>query len=68
MANYRGIDVVDGGTTVPDHRVGQVVACRLSPQDGVYVWTATFVDGDSAEYKVEELVHAIRRARDMKVS
>ncbi|KAK1928832.1 hypothetical protein P3T76_015621 [Phytophthora citrophthora] len=59
-------DVVDGGTTVPDHQVGQVAACRLSPQDGVYVWTATLVDGDSAEHKVEELVHAIRRARDMK--
>eukprot|EP00644_Phytophthora_capsici_P018186 jgi/Phyca11/113783/e_gw1.25.217.1 len=61
-------EVVDDGVAVPDRRIGQVAACRLSPHDGVYIWTATFVDGDTAEYKVEELVHAIRRARDMSAS
>ncbi|KAE8981608.1 hypothetical protein PR003_g24577 [Phytophthora rubi] len=46
-------DVNDGDVSVPDYRVGQVVACRLSAQDGVYIWTATFVDGVQVEYKVE---------------
>jgi len=45
--------------------VGQVTACRLSAQDSVYIWTATFVDGGQVEYKVEELVHAIRRAHHL---
>ncbi|KAG1690606.1 hypothetical protein DVH05_027957 [Phytophthora capsici] len=61
-------EVVDDGVAGPDRRIGQVAACRLCPHDGVYIWTATFVDGDTAEYKVEELVHAIRRARDMSAS
>ncbi|KAG6944637.1 hypothetical protein JG688_00016980 [Phytophthora aleatoria] len=46
-------EVEDGCVTVPDRRVGQVAACRLSPHDGVYIWTATIVDGGRTEYKVE---------------
>ncbi|OWZ05871.1 hypothetical protein PHMEG_00021962 [Phytophthora megakarya] len=56
---------VDDGVEVPDPRIGQIAACRLSPQDGVYIWTATFLDGGRVEYKVEELAHAIRRSRDL---
>ncbi|ETO59466.1 hypothetical protein F444_22186 [Phytophthora nicotianae P1976] len=61
-------EVLDDGVAVPDRRIGQVSACRLSPHDGVYIWTASFVDGGRTEYKGEELVHAIRRARDMSAS
>lgn len=55
-------DVEDGDKTYKEHRVGQVAGCRLSETEGVYVWSVTFIHGDSLEYQVEELVHAVRRA------
>ncbi|KAF4046890.1 SWIM zinc finger domain-containing protein [Phytophthora infestans] len=36
--------------------------CRLSETEGVYIWSVAFIHGDSLEYQVEELAHAIRRA------
>ncbi|KUF88813.1 DmX protein 1 [Phytophthora nicotianae] len=55
-------DVSDENKTFKEHRVGQVAGCRLSETEGVYIWSVTFIHGDSLEYQVEELAHAVRRA------
>ncbi|KAE9165963.1 hypothetical protein PF002_g31231 [Phytophthora fragariae] len=60
-------EIDDGGDIIVDRRVGQVAGIHLCPHEGVYIWTATFVDGGSVQYKAEELVHAICRAHDMEV-
>ncbi|GMF30534.1 unnamed protein product [Phytophthora fragariaefolia] len=40
-------EIDDGGNTIVDHGVGQVAGVHLCPHEGVYIRTATFVDGGS---------------------
>ncbi|ETL95129.1 hypothetical protein L917_07023, partial [Phytophthora nicotianae] len=56
------IDVTNNEKTYKEHWVGQVAGCRVSETDGVYIWSFAFVHGDSLEYQVENLAHAICRA------
>lgn len=60
-AGGAGIRCEDGDKPYKEHRVGQIAGCRLSQIEGVYVWSVSFIHGDSLEYPVEELAHAIRR-------
>ncbi|RLN87956.1 hypothetical protein BBJ28_00017663 [Nothophytophthora sp. Chile5] len=61
-------DVDEGSSTIREHRVGQVVGCRMSDTDGVFEWSVSFLHGDHGDtlyYQVEELVTGLILARTM---